>query len=129
MNQITGRPLKTMGMVTELHPQTLHSHLAITRGRIPNFAKMCSELCSALLYLFEHGYVHFDMKMDNIMVASDGRLVLCDFGCAQEMDDDGNVRSMQPIMGNMQVSSVELMLCGTHYCCQGCALLVLRICF
>ncbi len=43
-------------------------------------------LCQALDYAHEKGAVHRDVKPHNILVASDGRVLLTDFGIAQPLD-------------------------------------------
>jgi serine/threonine protein kinase len=45
------------------------------------------QLCSALLYIHEHNVIHGNIKPSNVFVASDGRMLLADFGIARGYDD------------------------------------------
>jgi len=49
---------------------------------------MC-QLVDALSALHDRGLLHRDLKSSNVLVQSDGRLVLLDFGLVRELDDPG----------------------------------------
>jgi serine/threonine protein kinase len=110
-NPVDRRPNKTMGVVMELHPQTLEQ---LYRANGPNITaadkeRMCSELCAALHYVLQQGFVHLDMKMNNVLVAADGRLVLSDFGTAQPIGADGYFLATQGIAGNPSHKAPEVL--------------------
>ena len=44
------------------------------------------QVCEALAYVHDHNRLHLDMKPGNIMVKSDGRTVLIDFGASKQYD-------------------------------------------
>ena len=44
------------------------------------------QVCEALAYVHEHNRLHLDIKPGNIMVKSDGRTVLIDFGASKQYD-------------------------------------------
>ena len=46
-----------------------------------------TDLCGALAYVHSQGVVHRDIKLNNILLAPDGRAVLSDFGISRIMDE------------------------------------------
>ena len=49
--------------------------------------KIAHSIADALVYLHDKGIGHFDVKPDNIMIDSNGKAALGDFGQARHMDD------------------------------------------
>lgn len=45
--------------------------------------KWILELANALEYAYQHGVIHCDLKPSNVLIASAGQLLLCDFGLAR----------------------------------------------
>ena len=45
------------------------------------------QMCEAVDYIHEQGIVHRDIKLNNILMASDGRVVLSDFGISKVCDE------------------------------------------
>ena len=62
--------------------------------------KFSYQLSSALLFLFTKNIVHLDIKPDNLMISSNGDLVVVDFGVAGHMDKSGFVLINQTNGGN-----------------------------
>lgn len=69
-------------IVTEFHPGgTLDEHLARYKGKPLEALAAFRPLVEALVAMHhQHGAIHRDIKTENIFVATDGRLVLGDFG-------------------------------------------------
>lgn len=68
-------------IVTEYHSAgTLATHIGRFRGNVTEALKAFRPLVDAVAKLHQHNMIHRDIKTENIFIASDGRLVLGDFG-------------------------------------------------
>ena len=57
------------------------------KGFGENFSKLITyKLCLALLHLYSNGFVHRDIKLENIMVDINYNIKLCDFGFGAQND-------------------------------------------
>ena len=65
------------------------------------------ELLSGLLFLEKNCVVHRDLKMENLLLSQDGKLVIADFGKAILLDDNFKIPYVQ---GNNIIS------CRNNYC-------------
>jgi Tol biopolymer transport system component len=86
-NVIDGRVGLTMELV---RGQTLAQEFE-TRGRFPaaDAGIVGREIARALAAVHDAGLLHRDVKAQNIMRRSDGRLVLMDFGAGRQADGEG----------------------------------------
>ena len=117
VNPVTGRrrrsPLKTQWAVFEWLPVTLGGWArqrfqqleaaGTVADALPwrDVAVKALDVARGLRHLEEHSVVHRDLKMDNVMVASDGRAVLADFGTAVRVSDGSvQLRQGQSVGGN-----------------------------
>ena len=55
------------------------------------------ELLSGLLFLEKNCVVHRDLKMENLLLSQDGKLVIADFGKAILLDDNFKIPYVQGI--------------------------------
>jgi tRNA A-37 threonylcarbamoyl transferase component Bud32 len=72
---------------------------------------ICEPLCSALNYAHDKGFVHRDIKLENVMITSTGEVKLMDFGLAQAMhgpDDDDMVTGTPLYMAPEQIVGGEV---------------------
>ena len=51
----------------------------------------------AAQHMTRHNVAHLDLKPDNVLVADDGRLVVCDFGTAVKFPTADMVRTLQQV--------------------------------
>lgn len=70
---------------------------------VPEITRIIREICTALDYSHERGYIHRDIKPDNILFREDGSAVLCDFGIAKALK------------GNLRATDVGSVLGTPHY--------------
>jgi len=56
---------------------------------IPKILKFCSQISVALEHLFKNHVVHRDIKLNNILLSSNETPIICDFGEAILVDDNG----------------------------------------
>lgn len=82
----------------------------ITRGiPLPDVLKIIVGVAAGLDYAGEKGFVHRDIKPDNIMFREDGSPVILDFGIVKQMDDGGSSGMTQTgvIVGTTSYMSPE----------------------
>jgi serine/threonine-protein kinase len=67
--------------------ETLRSRLQREGGRLPmgEFFPIAIQCASALAAAHEKRIVHLDVKPENIIIAQDGQLKICDFGVARKL--------------------------------------------
>jgi len=69
-----------------------------------NALKVARQIADALRYLHTEGYIHRDIKPDNVLLAVDGQVKLCDLGFAGELgaaDDRGRAATVVGTKGYM----------------------------
>jgi serine/threonine protein kinase len=93
MKFIKGRPLDSI--LETQGPLPIHVVLGILRAA-----------ASALAYAHERGIVHRDVKSANIMIDTDGRAVVSDFGIARAVDDP-NLTGTGTVVGTPYFMSPE----------------------
>ena len=73
-------------VVFDYYPTNLRTWLEDQPVPLPFDAlyNLTHQLMEALLHLQQNRVVHLDLKLDNVLVGSEGEVVLCDFGCSSQ---------------------------------------------
>ena len=69
----------------------LHQLMALGQVSQPRALQIISAICDALGYAHSKGLVHRDIKPANILIATDGRVKVADFGLAKRTDQQGTM--------------------------------------
>jgi serine/threonine protein kinase len=70
--------------------------------------RIASALCEALSHMHARGFIHRDLKPDNVMICRDGRLCVMDFGLAAEIDEGrGFLAGLTPLFGTPEYMAPE----------------------
>jgi serine/threonine-protein kinase PpkA len=73
----------------------------------PEAERMLREIADALEYAGQQGFVHRDVKPDNIMFRDSGSAVLMDFGIARPRESEESVTRMGTLVGTPKYMSPE----------------------
>ena len=65
---------------------TVAQILETGKYRIQGAKKVLHGVCNALTVLHERGFVHRDVKPENVMISTDGRVVLIDFDASRQVN-------------------------------------------
>jgi serine/threonine-protein kinase PpkA len=95
-------------MAMEFFPESLKQRIQ-TRKRInPNEAlTIANQVASALFYAHSRGFIHRDVKPDNIMFRRDGTPVILDFGIARVLESTTQLTRSGMSMGTPRYMSPE----------------------
>ncbi|MFJ9626238.1 serine/threonine-protein kinase [Streptomyces sp. NPDC101175] len=76
--------------------QLLADERELTDGRA---GRILTQICEGLAHLHEVGWVHGDLKPDNVLLMADGSVRLSDFGLASELDGTHGTHAWMPPLG------------------------------
>jgi len=80
----------------------IKNHLSIKRT-----IEIISQIASALNYAYEQGYIHRDVKPENILIRQDGTAVLTDFGIAKAISSGTQLTTVGSTIGSPNYMSPE----------------------
>jgi serine/threonine protein kinase len=87
-------------MIIEYLPADLCDHMAAFSQDHARALDVFAQVVDAVVHLHKHGFVHEDIKPDNVLLTADGVPKLCDFGVAckigQPLSGCGTSRYMAP---------------------------------
>jgi eukaryotic-like serine/threonine-protein kinase len=87
--------------------ETLSDHMRKAPLSFREAARLIADVATAVDYAHECGIIHRDIKPSNIMIASDGKPRLMDFGLAKREAIDNTVTSDHAILGTPAYMSPE----------------------
>ena len=104
----TGRTPELRFMAMEFFPESLKRRLQ-ERGRLVSDEALAiaNQVATALFYAHARGFIHRDVKPDNIMFRADGTPVLLDFGIARVLESTTQLTRSGMAMGTPRYMSPE----------------------
>ena len=60
-----------------------------------------SDVLEGLFFLFENNVVHLDMKLNNLLLNSNGRVIICDFGYAKALNPQKQAYLLPPKLASL----------------------------
>jgi serine/threonine protein kinase len=89
--------------------KSLQEHLLNgARYSLPEVAEIIRRLLDGLAYVHSEGIVHRDLKPSNILINSDGRIKICDFGIAHS--ESSELTRVGDVLGSLHYMSPEQLI-------------------
>jgi tetratricopeptide (TPR) repeat protein len=106
---IHGHPFIAMEYVDgkDLHNLIHHLQNVPEEDRWLRCEQVLTDVCRALTYIHSHGLVHRDLKPSNVLIDSEGRCRLTDFGIVKDLDPDQDSQASMTLVGTWAYASPE----------------------
>lgn len=75
-------------------------------------ANIVCQAADALGYAHTAGFIHRDVKPENLLLATDGTIKICDLGLAKRIGEDGLITQRGMIMGSPNYMAPERLSCS-----------------
>jgi len=75
-------------------------------------ANIVCQVAEALGYAHTAGFIHRDVKPENLLLGKDGTIKICDLGLAKRIGDDGLITQRGMIMGSPNYMAPERLSCS-----------------
>ncbi|NUQ61373.1 MAG: protein kinase [Pirellulales bacterium] len=102
-----GQPYFTIKLV---EGGSLAEHLAEFRGDPRNSARLLLVLADAVHHAHRHGVLHRDLKPSNVLLDSQQRAYITDFGLARQLDRDETLSCSRDMLGTPSYMAPEQIL-------------------
>ena len=95
LTNATGEAIPTQFFVFEYHSMTLEEKLIELGAQISleKILEYSLQIIDCFLFLFNNHIIHGDVKLNNILISEDDRIILADFGDSVEVDASHVVKS------------------------------------
>jgi serine/threonine protein kinase len=103
-----------VNVVMDLAQTDLEKHLAKEKLTLAQKEKLCAQFISAIQYVHHNGYLHCDLKAENILLIDD-QLKLADFGKARHNDNHYEPFSLDPFVSSIAYRAPELLVRETIF--------------
>jgi len=108
---VYGQEVSSKTIISKFYPETLHDWI-LRQGKLTvvDARRVLRELLSAVHYLQSvHGFIHGDIKSQNILMSEDSEVKLADFGAARYLGSSliHNVPVTEMVMGTKMFSAPE----------------------
>lgn len=100
--------------VMELMEVDLFEMLRSIRPSLGEISVLTSGILLGLQQIHSKGFIHKDIKLENILVSRKGELKICDFGLAERMPQDG-IKTVVGLKGTKYTMAPELFIPGETY--------------
>lgn len=94
---------------------TLANYLAAKRPTLCQIVDICIQVADALHYVHQEGIIHRDLKPGNILLDTNQRAYVTDFGLAKELATDSTVTAEGLVLGTPSYMSPEQAKGGACY--------------